>query len=343
MFSFFKQSTKPPLPATVNGITIDVNPGETLLNAALRANIDFPHSCRVGGCAACKCKLQRGRVRELTDNSYILSDKELEQGYILACQATPITPITVAVGLPSERPHQTIEGKIIAQEPLTHDITLLKAQLSTTLRYKAGQYANLELSALPGIRRSYSFATPPNPDGTVAFFIRKVPNGLFSSTVNEQSLCGQRILIDAPLGNFYLHPAEGPLLMVAGGSGLAPILAILEQALAEKCQRPVHVLFGAREQKDLYAINELDYLQRHWKANFTLTTCLSAEPTQSNWRGAHGLITDHLPRLEADTSAYLCGPPAMIDACEQHLKQLGIPAQQIFCDRFISRQTTTAA
>ncbi len=123
MFSFFKQSTKAPLPATVNGIIIDVNPGETLLNAALRANIDFPHSCRVGGCAACKCKLQRGRVRELTDNSYILSDKELEQGYILACQATPITPITVAVGLPGERPHQTIEGKIIAQEPLTHDIT----------------------------------------------------------------------------------------------------------------------------------------------------------------------------------------------------------------------------
>ncbi|MFA9219488.1 MAG: 2Fe-2S iron-sulfur cluster-binding protein, partial [Sphingomonadaceae bacterium] len=127
MFSFLAK--KQPTTAHINGVAILVDPKETVLQAALRHGIDFPHSCRVGGCATCKCRLLQGRVKELTRSSYVLSDQELDQGYILACQSVPQSDISLQVDLSARQPVQRLSGRIIGQQRLTHDISALQIQL----------------------------------------------------------------------------------------------------------------------------------------------------------------------------------------------------------------------
>jgi 3-phenylpropionate/trans-cinnamate dioxygenase ferredoxin reductase subunit len=182
---FTLRSGGQPVTAIVNGQSITVNPRETLLQAALRSGIDFPHSCRVGGCATCKCRLTAGRVRELTETGYLLSDDELDQGVILACQSAPRSDVRIEVVLPTTPSRRSVTGRVIAQERLTHDITRLRIQLDEPLDYRPGQFADLAIAALDGVSRSYSFAAPPRPDAQVSSFVRRVPGGAFSSLVND--------------------------------------------------------------------------------------------------------------------------------------------------------------
>lgn len=348
MFSFFqknkKQENKKPHTANINGQTIEVNPQETLLNAALRHDIEFPHSCRVGGCAACKCQLTAGKVKELTDVGYILSDEDLDNGYILACQSVPETDISISLDLPQQSIEKTA-GKVIAQKRLTHDITELVVRTDTPVSYQAGQFADLTLASLPDLARSYSFASVPaspsnrfqNKENTLSFFVREVPNGRFSGAINQKDLIGERIDVKGPLGDFWLRPAQNPIVMVAGGSGLAPVIAMLEAEVQQSRHRPLLLLFGARNQQDLYALERIDNIRRHWHAGFEFIPVLSDEADSSNWNGKRGLVSDFIqPALLPESHAYLCGPPAMIDAAETVLKNLGISAQHIYADRFIT-------
>ncbi len=337
MFSFFSRPR--PTTARINGRPIGVLPKETLLQAALRQGIDFPHSCRVGGCASCKCRLLEGQVRELTETGYILTDEELDQGYILACQSVPKTDLRIEVDLAILQARRRVEGRVLAQQRVTHDITRLWVQLDESLAYKAGQYARLSLAGLPGIARSYSFASAPSAAGQVSFFVRQVPRGRFSSYVAEQDLCGQRVVVEGPLGDFWLRPAQAPLLLVAGGSGLAPILALLQQALADGVARPLTLLFGARQERDLYALDELAGIAAQWRGAFRFIPVLSDTPVESNWQGARGLVTEHLPAaLETGAHAYLCGPPAMIDSAVALLRMHGVAGEHIHADRFTTCQ-----
>ena len=342
MFSLFAK--KGPTTATINGQAIPVEPKETLLQAALRAGIDFPHSCRVGGCAACKCQLVAGQVRELTETGYLLSDEELDQGYILACQSVPKNDIRVSVYLSQQQARRTVKGRIIGQEKLTHDITRLVVQLEQSLPYKAGQFAELCLDSLPEIQRSYSFASAVQADAKVSFFVRHVPGGLFSSIVQQHDLLGQGIAVQGPLGDFYLRPADAPLLLIAGGSGLAPIIALLQDALAHGAQRPVSLLFGAREERDLYALDSISAIAAQWRAPFRFVPVLSNASADATWSGARGLVTSQLPALlEPGAHAYLCGPPAMIDSAVALLRDHGVPCEQIYADRFTTQQDALAA
>lgn len=342
MFSFLTQ--KSPTTATINGQAIRVEPKETLLTAALRAGIDFPHSCRVGGCAACKCKLLSGQVKELTETGYLLSDEELDQGYILACQSVPKNNIQVAVDMDAQRLRRRVHGRIIVQEKLTHDITHLTVQLEASLPYKAGQFANLSLDALPGISRSYSFATPVQADAQVSFFVRQVPGGLFSSFINDHDLLGQKIDVEGPQGDFWLRPATAPLLLIAGGSGLAPILALLQEAARSNLKRPVTLLFGAREERDLYALAQITAIAARWPSEFRFIPVLSQAAADAAWSGARGLVTEQLAGLlPTSAHAYLCGPPAMLDSCVAILRQHGVPREHIHADRFTTQQDALAA
>lgn len=353
MFSFFqknkKQENKKPHTANINGQTIEVNPQETLLNAALRHDIEFPHSCRVGGCATCKCQLTEGRVKELTDVGYILSDEDLDNGYILACQSVPETDISISLDLPQQSIEQTA-GRIIAQKRLTHDITELVVRTDTPVSYQPGQFANLTLASLPDLARSYSFASVSstsapasslnrfqNKENTLSFFVREVPGGRFSGAINQKDLTGERIDVKGPLGDFWLRPAQNPIVMVAGGSGLAPVIAMLEAEVKQSRHRPLLLLFGARSQQDLYALERIDNIRRHWHASFEFIPVLSDEAGTSNWSGKRGLVSDFIqPALLPESHAYLCGPPAMIDAAETVLKKLGVSAQHIYADRFVT-------
>lgn len=338
---FLPRRRLPATTALINDIPIEVQPRETILQAALRNKIDFPHSCRVGGCATCKCRLLEGQVKALTRSAYVLSDKELDQGYILACQSVPRGDVSIAVDISA---HRAVQGRVVAQHRLTPDITRLCIQLNEPLPYKGGQFAHIGVESLPDVRRSYSFATRAQSDWQVSFFVRKVPGGAFSSHINDANVVGQRATIEGPVGSFCLRPADAPLLMVAGGSGLAPILAMLEDALAEGFTRPVTLLFGARKTIDLYAMNAIQDIARKWPGSFRFLPVLSAETDSSSWSGLRGLVTNEIPRqLVPDAHAYLCGPPPMIDSAVALLLRQGVPRQHIHTDRFTTRHEAHAA
>jgi NAD(P)H-flavin reductase/ferredoxin len=323
--------------ARINDRSVTVEPRETLLQAALREGLDFPNSCRVGGCGACKCRLTEGSVRELTETGYLLTAEELDQGYILACQSTPRTDVAIAVELP-----ESVAGTVVAQSKRTHDITELAVQLDRPLAYRAGQFANVTLEGLDDVRRSYSFATPSDTDGVVRFFIRHVPGGRFSGLVHAEDVVGRAVQVEGPSGAFWLRPDDAPLVFVAGGSGLAPILAILEDAAATGVDRPATVLFGARQQRDLYALDELADLQRRWNGRLEVVPVLSDAADDAAWEGARGLVTEHIDAyLARGSHAYLCGPPAMVDAARDVLLERGIRADHIHFDRFITTADAT--
>ena len=343
MFSFFKKS-KQIHTASINNQAVEIRPGETLLLGALREGIAFPNSCRVGGCATCKCKLVSGKVKELTDSSYILSADELKQGYVLACQSVPLNDVAIEVELAAGPAMQTLKGRVAAQRKLTHDITELQVQLDQALDYRAGQFADISLQSLPGISRSYSFATPPQADGVCTFYVRKVPEGVFSGRINECDLTGEAMELRGPCGDFWLRPATTPMLLIAGGSGLAPIMAILREAQKQAAHRPVTLLFGARTQADLYVLDEIDALSKTWREHFDFIPVLSAEPEDSSWSGARGMVTEQLDSaLHSGAHAYLCGPPPMVDAAERQLLQMGLEKQHIHADRFTTQADLAAA
>ncbi len=324
----------------INNQPVQAEPGETVLQAALRGGIDFPYSCRVGGCGACKCKLTEGKVKELTETGYLLTEEEIEQGYILACQSVPRSDVKVELERGERR---RVPGRVIRQEKVTHDITRLTLQLEAPLPYRAGQFGDLSIEGLEGVTRSYSFATPAREDGQVSFLIRKVPGGRFSSLVNDREVVGRGAQVVGPSGDFWLRPGADPLLLVAGGSGLAPILALLDEAAAAGEKRPVTLLFGAREEKDLYALDEIEQIRSRWQGDFRFVPVLSAARGGS-WAGEQGLVTDKIPGLlRPGSQAYLCGPPAMIDAAIALLQERGIAREQIHFDRFTTQADLTLA
>ncbi len=323
----------------INDQTFVAEPRETVLEVALRNGVDFPNSCRVGGCGSCKCRLADGTVRELTDTGYLLSAEELDRGFILACQSIPTSDLSIEVDLAAAGAEKPVPGRIVRQERATHDITALTVQLESPLAYAAGQYADVRLEGLDGVVRSYSFATPAREDGQVRFYVRKVPGGRFSTLVDEADLVGRSVSIDGPKGDFWLRPSDAPMFLVAGGSGLPPQLAILEEAAAAGVSRPATLLFGAREERDLYALAEIEEIARKWRGEFRFVPVLSEAKDDATWQGARGLVTERIPELLLEGShAYLCGPPAMIDASVGVLLQHGVARDTIHFDRF-----TTAA
>ena len=334
---FFSKTTNLATTAHINDATISVLPDETLLTAALRQGINFPNSCRVGGCATCKCKLTAGRVKELTESTYILSDDDMDQGYILACQSVPQTEVSIEVDLSRGRAAQQVFGAVIAQHKLTHDITRLSVQLDAPLNYKAGQFAQISVDSLPHVNRSYSFANPPQEDGCVSFFVRKVDGGIFSTHIHEQDVIGQKVTIEGPAGDFCLRDSDAPILLVAGGSGLAPILAILQDAVQNKVQRSATLLFGARSSEDLYCLDQIEEIKRHWQGEFRFVPVLSDASQVDGAERRHNLIEQIPQSLERGAHAYLCGPPAMVDSAVAVLREHGVGNDYIHADRFLTQ------
>lgn len=314
--------------ARINALPVLVEPRETVLQAALRAGVDFPNSCRVGGCGACKCRLVEGSVRELTETAYLLTEEELAAGTILACQSVPRGDVRIELDATARR---RVAGRVLAQERLTHDTARLRVQLDESLDYKSGQFATLHLD---GVSRSYSFATPPRDDGEVSFIVRRVPGGALSPRIVDEDLSGHTLEVEGPSGDFWLRPSDAPMLLVAGGSGLAPILALLREAADAGVSRPATLLFGARTEADLYALDEIDEIARRWKGAFRFVPVLS----EAAWEGARGLVTAHIPALlDEGAHAYLCGPPAMVDAAAQTLAAQGISPAHVHADRFTTQ------
>lgn len=345
MVSFFRKlfGGGEPQIATVKpfNVQVAVGPTQTLLEAALAQGVAFPHNCTVGTCASCKCRLTSGRVTAITDFGYTLSKEELEAGFILACQARLKSAVTVEVESPAADtpPPEKFDGKIVRVEDLTHDIKAVSIALDRPINFIAGQYANVVADDIPA--RSYSFATAPERGGRreITFFIRRVPGGVFTEKLFAGQMKSAEIDIDGPHGTFYLRQGEGPIICLAGGSGLAPLLSVLQHAWKNRMRRQCVMLFGARTQADLYALSQIDEIARDWLPSFSFTPVLSHEPQDSSWSGLRGMVTDHVAAMfpagdPADFQGYMCGPPPMVDAAVTVLTDLGIPLTSIHYDKF---------
>lgn len=340
MLGFLKRKAPGPYIAKfeVQGISIDVAPDQTLLQAALAAGLPYPNNCRVGSCKTCLCRLVDGKIKQLTDTSYVLNASERRAGAILACQTRLLSDARIEIKWPAPDATKTpIDGTIISVRPLTADIVELMINLAAPISYIAGQYAQISLPSL-GITRSYSFAGAPDdkPQSQLRFFVRHVPGGAFTDWLTTERV-GERLQLEGPFGGFMLSPSPAPLLFIAGGSGLAPIKAILEQAKREGCRRDATFLFGARTAQDLYALEEISSIASGWAGRFQFVPVLSEEPADSSWAGARGMVTDDLAVRITDLhihEAYLCGPPPMVDAAVAALQACGVAKNAIRTDSF---------
>lgn len=334
------------------GITIDIGSGQTLLEAALANGIAFPHDCTVGTCASCKSRLKQGRVREATPFGYTLSKLELDAGFILACQAFPRDALTVVeIEAPGADvpPPESFTATITETQTLTPDILKVTLRTDRRVQYVAGQYASVRA---PGLSRSrhYSFADAPQREGRneLNFFIRKVPGGVFTDALFSGRLQGQSLTLEAPHGNFHLRAGNAPMVCVVGGSGLAPLLSVLEQARKSRIKRPCTLVFGARTQADLYMLDTLHGMGEGWLDRYHFVPVLSHEPVDSDWTGARGLVTEFIASAAGDidwvsAEAYMCGPPPMIDAATAKLVALGMPLDSVFYDKFTDGRDETSS
>lgn len=343
MFGLF--SDKKSYQAEINSGTavIEMAADDNLLNAALNSGLNWPHNCRVGSCGTCRCRLVNGRIKELNDFSYVLDGDELDAGMILACQTRARSDLEIEVDLDTSvalAPAKHVAGEIIESKPLTHDILEISIGLEQELpAYLAGQYAEIAAGNIE-TPRSYSFARGPSCENPLqaTFFVRLVPGGEMSGWLHRQSRVGERVSVNGPCGTFYLRQSTAPILCIAGGSGLAPIKALLEQFGREGFTRPVKFLFGARAQQDLYCLGELAALRQANSELFEFIPILSEEDPASDWSGLRGMVTEHIDHLELDlgeSEAYLCGPPPMIDGAIEVLNAGGMKTTQIFFDKFL--------
>ncbi|POP51698.1 2Fe-2S iron-sulfur cluster-binding protein [Zhongshania marina] len=343
LFDFLKPSAKTVtiLPA---GVSFDVKPGQSVLEAGLSHGYAMPHSCTVGTCGSCKCKLAEGKIKELTDFAYVLEADELQSGIILTCQSALKSDVTLNIPnfeLKQLHPPEDYDGKITKTENLTHDTKKVSILLDRPIWFDAGQYVQLEVEE--GLAaRSYSFALPPAEDGCreIELFIRQVPGGEFTGMLFDGKLDGKSVKVHGPSGNFWLRDGKGPIICVGGGSGLAPIVSLLEQAAKSPLGRPCIMLFGARTQEDLYCLERIEEIAAKWDGAFTFVPVLSNEPEGSGWTGHTGFVNTVIEQVAAqhlsnETQVYLCGPPPMIDAVTDTVLKLGIVSENIHADKFL--------
>ncbi len=322
------------------GRVVAVAEGATILDAALAEGIDYPHGCRSGRCGTCKSRLVSGEVDFLEHSRFALSGEEKAQGLILACRATPTTDAVVAwLGSDDEappHPHRLLHCRVTAIENATHDIKVVRLATdgAVPLAFAAGQYARLTFQGAPS--RDYSMASASG-QRELEFHVRRVPGGTTSEAVHAQLQVGAPVLLAGPLGSSYLREHHtGPILCIAGGSGLAPIKAIVEAALAQGMRQPIHVYFGARSERDLYLVDHFEGLAR-WHSNLAFTPVLSDAPGDARRRA--GLVTDVVAQDLQDLDgwkAYVAGPPPMVEAAMRTCRARGLGSGDLHADVFFT-------
>lgn len=319
------------------GRRISVTDGQTILQAALDAGITYPHGCRSGRCGSCKSALMDGRVKLGKHSPFALSEDERALGLILACRALPLEDVTVKwldvdyVAMPTVAQGATA----VAVESKTHDILGIRLKLDDrpAFRFAAGQYLSLAVPGAPA--RHYSMASRPD-DELVELHVRLVAGGRTSSLIHASLKAGDRVEIEGPAGSAYLHDAHGgPIIAVAGGSGLAPIKSIVETALNAGMSQPIYLYFGARTEDDLYLVDHFRAFEQCF-SNFTFVPVLSQAVETGRRIGfvSDALAEDH--QQLAGAKAYVAGPLAMVDAVGSVLAARGVVSSDIHADAFFT-------
>jgi CDP-4-dehydro-6-deoxyglucose reductase, E3 len=315
---------------------------ESVLSAALRAGLNLPHSCKGGHCASCRARVLAGEFDYPGERPPGLTAEEARAGFALLCQARALTDL--AVETREVRPAPDVELKslpcrIERLERIAGDVMAVFLRLPAVeeFHYRPGQYLDVMLSE--GRRRSFSIASAPGDGRLIELHVRRASSSGFTGQLFDSMRPGTLLRIEGPLGQFWLRTdSPRPPLMVGGGTGYAPLRAMLRQLIAGGDRRPVTLYWGARGVPDLYEREWLEELQRV-RAGFEFRPVLSNPPTgaQGPWSGRRGLVheavlADH-PDL-AGFDVYASGPPAMIEAIRQEFLRHGLPREQLFFDSF---------
>lgn len=328
------------------GQTIEIEGGQTILDAALRAGIYLPHACCHGLCATCKVQIVDGEVEHGQASSFALMDFERDEQKCLACCATAQGDLVIEADIEDDPdaenlPVRDFDGVVSRIETLTPTIrgVWIKLDDPAGIRFQAGQYVNLELPNGIG-SRAFSIASAPSEAGEIELNIRIVPGGQGTGYVHEQMKAGERARVSGPYGRFFVKKsAQVPVIFMAGGSGLSSPRSMILDLLGEGFERPIALIYGQRTREELYYHAEfLALAETH--PNFRYVPALSHEPEASDWQGFRGFVHE-AAKAAFDNDfrghkAYLCGPPLMIDACITTLMQGRLFERDIYTEKFLS-------
>lgn len=320
-----------------DGVTrvIACNEDETVLDAAYRHQIKLPMDCSDGVCGTCKGTCLQGSY-DLGDE-YIdeaLTDDEAESGLILTCQmvvsSDAVVAIPAASTLCSSGP-QSMDAEVTAVTALSDSTIELNLTLPEALGFLPGQYVNL---GVPGTdqTRAYSFSSLPG-ETDVSFLIRNVPNGLMSTYLTSEAKPGDTMSVTGPIGSFYLRAVERPVLLLAGGTGLAPLLSMLKQLKKEPTEHPVFLLYGVTGTADLVKLDELSALASELE-NVNFATVLV---DKESGHERIGFVTQHMDAVPFEIESadvYLCGPPPMVDAVRNYFSESGTQPNAFYYEKF---------
>lgn len=309
-----------------------------ILEAALDAGVPFPHGCGSGECGSCKCQLIEGEVASDPFSPDALSSQEVANRLILACRARPVGDVRIRwLAAGAAKPVVKVSTRVSSIERASHDVVVLTLALpaESAFDFQPGQFAKLQFGKIP--ERSYSMASQPG-EGHLTFHIRVLPEGRASTHVNSQLAIGDEVKVHGPFGDaIWQGPTNDPLVLVAGGTGLAPILSILDAALvAGQAAGQIHVYHGVRTEDDLYAGDLMRRrAQRHGFRFAPVYSCPARTPARP--AHVHEAVAEHFDDLSRAT-VYTSGPPPMVNAVKSVALQRGASAERIRADAFFSAE-----
>ncbi len=324
-----------------NGGQFTANDHETILDAALRDNRIYPYGCRSGVCGACKCSLISGRVDYGEYEEFALTEEEKEEGKVLICQAIALEDVTIdADEVMSGHSIQIkmLPCRVKKINKLAEDVIQMYLALPKTQEFNfiAGQYIDIVLK--DGQRRSFSIANLPehSADQGLELHIRHVPDGHFTPKIFDSVRERDLMRFEGPFGTyFWQSDPEQPIIMIAGGTGFSPVKGLIEHAVTQNPNQPIHLFWGARDRQDLYMNDRVqDWLTQY--PNLKYTPVLS-ENTALDWTGATGWVHDTVCSTYRDFSrfdVYASGPPVMIDAIRDALTARKMDPERFFFDSF---------
>lgn len=321
-----------------DGVTrfIEASATETVADAAYRQGVNIPLDCRDGACGTCKCRAESGRFEMGEYIEDALSEDEAAQGFVLTCQMRAQSDCVVSVPASSavcRTPQAAVDAGVQSVRQLSPSTIALTLQAPALDKFAflPGQYVNLQV---PGSTetRAYSFSSLVQ-DGAVSFLIRNVPGGRMSGWLTGVAQPGDRMTLTGPLGTFYLRDIQRPVLMLAGGTGLAPFTAMLEKIARDGSAHPIHLIYGVTLDADLVEMDRLaDLAQRI--PNFSFTACVaSTDSTYPN----KGYVTQHITPAQmndGNVDIYLCGPPPMVEAVSQFIRDSGVQPASFHHEKF---------
>lgn len=333
------------------GETLDVEDGQSMLDAALRAGIYLPYACNHGLCGTCKVTVLDGEVDHQHASSFALMDVERDEGRTLACCATLRSDVTIEADVDEDDDAQRLpvgdhRAQVARVEPLTPTIKAIVLSLDEPgLDFQAGQYLNL---AIPGLEqpRAFSIASPPSARCEIELQVRKVEGGAGTGYLHDRLAVGDEMRFTAPLGRFFIRKsAPEPVLLLAGGSGLSSPKSMVLDLLEAGDRRAITLIHGVRNRAELYDQPLFEALAAQ-HPQFRYLPTLSGGAADDGWQGERGFVHEVAERLFdgrfAGMKAYLCGPPPMIDACLTSLMRGRLFEEHIFMEHFFTAADAAA-